>query len=72
MKAEINLTEPKKIVAKVVNAGKEYITGDTVITALKATTVSLTAGELMFIICLLKLGCRDKVAKAIKKLEKVV
>ncbi len=50
LKAEINSTEPKKIVAKVVNAGKEYKTGDTVITALKATTVSLTAGELLLII----------------------
>ena len=40
----------KKTIAKVVNAGKEYKTGDTVITALKASTVELKAGELLLII----------------------
>jgi putative ABC transport system ATP-binding protein len=39
-----------KIVARVVNAGKEYKAGDTVITALKASTVELNAGELLLII----------------------
>ena len=39
-----------KTVAKVVNAGKEYKAGDTVITALKASTVELKAGELLLII----------------------
>lgn len=48
-------TNPKskiefKIVAKVVKAGKEYKAGDTVITALKASTVELKAGELLLII----------------------
>ncbi len=40
----------QKIVAKVVNAGKEYKTGDTTITALKPSTVELKAGELLLII----------------------
>ena len=39
-----------KIVAKVVNAGKEYKAGDSTITALKASTVELKAGELLLII----------------------
>ena len=39
-----------RIVAKVVNAGKEYKAGDTMITALKASTVELKAGELLLII----------------------
>ena len=38
------------VVAKVVNAGKEYIAGDTTITALKASTVELKSGELLLII----------------------
>lgn len=39
-----------KIVAKVVDAGKEYKAGDSTITALKASTVELKAGELLLII----------------------
>jgi putative ABC transport system ATP-binding protein len=39
-----------KVVAKVVNAGKEYKAGDSIITALKASTVELKAGELLLII----------------------
>jgi putative ABC transport system ATP-binding protein len=39
-----------KIVAKVVDAGKEYKAGDTIITALKPSTVELKAGELLLII----------------------
>lgn len=39
-----------KIVAKVVNAGKEYKSGDTIITALKASSVELKSGELTLII----------------------
>ena len=39
-----------KTIAKVVNAGKEYRVGDAVITALKASTVELKAGELLLII----------------------
>ncbi len=50
LKAEKISPEKNKIVAKVVNAGKEYKTGDTVITALKSTTVELKAGELLLII----------------------
>ena len=38
------------IVAKVVNAGKEYKAGDSIITALKASSVELKAGELLLII----------------------
>jgi putative ABC transport system ATP-binding protein len=38
------------IVAKVVNAGKEYKSGDTIITALKASSVDLKSGELTLII----------------------
>ncbi len=40
----------KKVVAKVVSAGKEYKAADTLITAMKASTVALKAGELLFII----------------------
>jgi putative ABC transport system ATP-binding protein len=40
----------KKIVAKVVGAGKEYKAGDTVITALQASSVDLLSGELTLII----------------------
>jgi len=39
-----------RIVAKIVNAGKEYKTGDTIITALKPSSVELKAGELLLII----------------------
>jgi len=39
-----------KIVAKVVNAGKEYKAGDTTITAIKASSVELMSGELLLII----------------------
>jgi putative ABC transport system ATP-binding protein len=42
--------DTNKVVAKVVNAGKEYKAGDTLITALKASTVELKAGELLLII----------------------
>jgi putative ABC transport system ATP-binding protein len=47
-------TENTKIenrtVAKVVQAGKEYKAGDTIITALKASSVELKSGQLMLII----------------------
>ncbi len=47
----MDLTQPtKKVVARLVGAGKEYKAGDTVITALKASTVDLTSGELTLII----------------------
>ena len=39
-----------KIVAKVIGAGKEYKAGDTVITALQASSVDLRSGELTLII----------------------
>jgi putative ABC transport system ATP-binding protein len=39
-----------EIVAKVIGAGKEYKAGDTVITALKASSVDLISGELTLII----------------------
>ena len=42
--------DKNRVIAKVVNAGKEYIAGDTKITALKASTVELKAGELLLII----------------------
>ena len=45
-----NSKTENRTVAKVVNAGKEYKAGDTVITALKASTVELKAGELLLII----------------------
>lgn len=47
---EVNVLAKDRIVAKVVNAGKEYVVGDTKITALKASTVELKAGELLLII----------------------
>ncbi len=40
----------KKVVAKIINAGKEYTAGDTKITALKASKVELKSGELLLII----------------------
>jgi len=40
----------KNIVARVVNAGKEYKSGDTTITALKASSVELKTGELVLIL----------------------
>jgi putative ABC transport system ATP-binding protein len=39
-----------KIVARVIAAGKQYKAGDTIITALQASTVDLRAGELTLII----------------------
>ena len=47
---EENTTNNHSIIAKVFNAGKEYIVGDTTITALKASTVELKSGELLLII----------------------
>jgi putative ABC transport system ATP-binding protein len=44
------MNSEKKIVARVVNAGKEYKAGDTVITALQASSVELKSGELMLIL----------------------
>ena len=40
----------KKIVAKLIGAGKEYKAGDTVITALQASSIDLLSGELTLII----------------------
>lgn len=48
--ASENSKNATKIVAKVINAGKEYKAGDTIITALKPSTVELKAGELLLII----------------------
>ena len=42
--------EGHKIVARLLKAGKEYKTGDTLITALQPTTVNLLSGELTLII----------------------
>jgi len=42
--------EGNKIVARLLKAGKEYKTGDTLITALQPTTVNLLSGELTLII----------------------
>ncbi|MEO6901695.1 MAG: ABC transporter ATP-binding protein [Bacteroidia bacterium] len=39
-----------KVIAQIVNAGKEYKTGDTVITALHPSTMDLLSGELTLII----------------------
>ena len=50
LKVEVNSKEKNRVIAKVVNAGKEYIVGDTKITALKASTVELNSGELLLII----------------------
>ena len=44
------MREEHKIVARLLNAGKEYKTGDTLITALKPSTVELRSGELTLII----------------------
>jgi putative ABC transport system ATP-binding protein len=51
-KSEVKTSDAtdKKVVAKVIDAGKEYKAGDTVITALKPSTVELIAGELLLII----------------------
>jgi putative ABC transport system ATP-binding protein len=43
-------SKAKSVIAKVINAGKEYIVGDTTITALKPSTVELKSGELLLII----------------------
>lgn len=48
--AATNSKDANRIVAKVINAGKEYKAGDTTITALKPSTVELKAGELLLII----------------------
>jgi putative ABC transport system ATP-binding protein len=45
-----NSKNTTKVIAKVINAGKQYKAGDTTITALKAGTVDLKAGELLLII----------------------
>ena len=45
-----NSKHKNRIIAKVVNAGKEYLAGDTKIIALKASTVELKSGELLLII----------------------
>jgi len=50
LKVAANSKTENRIVAKVVNTGKEYKAGDTTITALKASTVELKAGELLLII----------------------
>ena len=42
--------EGHKIVARLLKAGKEYKTGDTLITALQPTTVNMLSGELTLII----------------------
>jgi putative ABC transport system ATP-binding protein len=49
---ELNSSSPidKKVVARIINAGKEYIAGDTKITALKNSSVELKSGELLLII----------------------
>ncbi len=44
------ITIGNKIIAKIVHAGKEYKAGDSIITALKASSVELKAGELLLII----------------------
>lgn len=50
MQKTLTVLMKNKIVAKVVNAVKEYKAGDTVITALKASSLELKAGELLLII----------------------
>ncbi len=50
LKVEENSKDKNRVIAKVVNAGKEYTAGDTKITALKASTVELRSGELLLII----------------------
>ena len=47
---EVTPKESKKVIARVVNAGKEYKAGDTIITALEPSNVELMAGELLLII----------------------
>ena len=44
------MIEANRMVAKVVNAGKEYKAGDTDITALQASSMELYSGELMLIL----------------------
>ena len=44
------MEDDSRIVAKLINAGKEYKSGDTVITALQATTVDLRSKQLTLII----------------------
>jgi putative ABC transport system ATP-binding protein len=44
------MQDDKKIVARLLKAGKEYKTGDTTITALQATSIDLKSGELTLII----------------------
>ena len=46
----IQATSEHKIIAKVINAGKEYKVGDTTIIALKASSMELRAGEMLLII----------------------
>ena len=46
----ILMNKESRIVARVVNAGKEYKAGDTVITALQPSSVELKSGELMLIL----------------------
>lgn len=50
LNVEENFKNKNRVIAKVVNAGKEYTAGDTKITALKASTVELKSGELLLII----------------------
>jgi putative ABC transport system ATP-binding protein len=49
-KPVLKMEEKHTVVAKVINAGKEYKAGDTIITALKASSVELKSGELLLII----------------------
>jgi putative ABC transport system ATP-binding protein len=44
------MNSENRIVARVIDAGKEYKAGDTVITALRASSVELRSGELMLIL----------------------
>jgi len=44
------MNRENRIVARIVNAGKQYKAGDSVITALKASSVELKSGELMLIL----------------------
>jgi len=50
IKDEEHSKDKNRVIAKVITAGKEYKAGDTIITALKASTVELKAGELLLII----------------------
>lgn len=47
---EATTKEEKRVVAKLVEAGKEYKAGDTTITALKPSNMELKSGELLLII----------------------